>query len=30
MRREGIFRRHIFVRGAFRDSAVYAIIEDER
>lgn len=30
MQREGIFRRHIFVRGAFRDSAVYAIIEDDR
>jgi RimJ/RimL family protein N-acetyltransferase len=30
MRREGLLRRNIFVRGAFRDSAVYAILEDER
>lgn len=30
MRREGILRRNVFVRGAFRDSAVYAITEEER
>jgi ribosomal-protein-alanine N-acetyltransferase len=30
MRREGLLRRNIFVRGAFRDSAVYAILDDER
>lgn len=30
MRREGIFRRHVFVRGAFRDSAVYGLTEEER
>ena len=30
MRREGVLRRNVFVRGAFRDSAVYSVIEDER
>lgn len=29
MRREGVLRRNVFVRGAFRDSAVYSVIEDE-